>query len=131
MAADTMNNNRESQIATPGGQTVRPLVNPFTTWPHDEVLSHAEAFIQRSGLSDYRVHFLKGASLAQSTKLFDNGQSGYGGMTLTSEEREALQKEFSNNRWDRFKQPKRLYFLVACCSIGAAVQGWYETQLGG
>jgi hypothetical protein len=46
-------------------------------------------------------------------------------MVLSPEEFEALRKELSDNRWDRFKQPKKLYFLVACCSLGAAVQGWY------
>jgi hypothetical protein len=89
------------------------------------MLRHAETFIQRSGLRDYREHLRKGASLAQSRKLFDNGDSGHGGMTLDDKEREALRKEYSDNRWDRFDQPKRLYFLVACCSLGAAVQGWY------
>lgn len=108
-----------------GGQTDRRLVNPFTTWSHDQLLDHAEAFIRRSGLSDYQPHFRKGASLAQSTILYDNAQAGYGGMVLTAQEREALRKEFSNDRWDRFRQPKKLYFLVACCSLGAAVQGWY------
>lgn len=121
-----MNDNRAVfAVAPAAGQTDRRLVNPFTTWSHDQLLGHAEAFIQRSGLSDYGVYFRKGASLAQSTILFDNGQAGYGGMTLSRKEREALRKEYSNNRWDRFNQPKKLYFLVACCSLGAAVQGWY------
>jgi hypothetical protein len=121
-----MSGDRTDTAAAPvGGKTDRRLINPFTKWSHDEVLQHAEAFILRSGLNDYRDHLRKGASLAQSRILIDNGESGYGGMTLSDKEREALRKEYSDNRWDRFNQPKKLYFLVACCSLGAAVQGWY------
>jgi hypothetical protein len=121
-----MSGDQTEPATTPaGGQKGRALINPFAKWSHDEMLEHARTFIERSGLTDYRDHLRKGASLAQSRKLFDNGKSGHGGMTLDDKEREALRKEYSDNRWDRFDQPKRLYFLVACCSLGAAVQGWY------
>jgi hypothetical protein len=121
-----MSGDRTDTVAAPAaGQTDRRLINPFTKLTHDEVLGHADAFVRRSGLKDYRDHLRKGASLTHSRKLFDNGDSGHGGMTLDDDEREALRKEYSDNRWDRFDQPKKLYFLVACCSLGAAVQGWY------
>lgn len=105
------------------GPTDRRLVNPFTDWSHKKLLDHAEDFIKKSGLKDYREHFRKGASLAQSRKLFDNEK--YDGMELDPIEREALGLEFSENPITRFKQPIKLYLLVACCSLGAAVQGWY------
>lgn len=104
-------------------QTDRRLVNPFTTWSHKQVLDCADAFIAKSGLTEYGEHFRKGASLAQSSKLLDSDE--YDGMKLLPREREALRMEFSSNRLDRFKQPLKLYGLVACCSLGAAVQGWY------
>lgn len=103
-------------------QTDRRLVNPFTTWSHQQVLDCADAFIQQSGLTEYNELFRKGASLAQSSKLLDNDK--YDGLALLPRERDALKLEISKNRFDRFKQPLKLYGLVACCSLGAAVQGW-------
>ncbi|KAF7679855.1 general substrate transporter [Alternaria burnsii] len=127
-----MSDDQTDPTTTPTrGQTDHLLINPFAKWSHDKMLRHAETFIQRSGLRDYREHLRKGASLAQSRKLFDNGDSGHGGMILDDKEREALRKEYSDNRWDQFDQPKRLYFLVACCSLGAAVQGWDQTAVNG
>ena len=116
-----MSGDRTDTAAAPvGGKTDRRLINPFTKWSHDEVLQHAEAFILRSGLNDYRDHLRKGASLAQSRILLDNRESGYGGMTLSDKEREALRKEYSDNRWDRFNQPKKIVLpcgllFTRCC----------------
>jgi hypothetical protein len=106
-----------------GSHTDRRLVNPFTEWSHEQVQDHARGFISRSGLNRYETEFLKGASLAQSNLLLDG--NNHGSLTLTSSERKALLWETSNNRLDRFRQPRKLYLLVAVCSLGAAVQGWY------
>ncbi|KAH6629572.1 hypothetical protein C7974DRAFT_359430 [Boeremia exigua] len=123
--------NVHSQHTRPsaGGKTDRRLVNPFTTWSHKQVLDCADDFVLKSGLAEYSDLFRKGASLAQSNKLFENEE--YGGMSLLLKERNALKLEFSNNRMDRFKQPLKLYGLVACCSLGAAVQGWDQTAVNG
>lgn len=104
------------------GLTDRRLVNPFTNLSHEKLLELAEAFVAKSGLTEYREHFRKGASLAQSRKLFDNDR--YDDMELLPGERKALGWEYSTNRVDRFPQPVKLYPLVVCCSLGAAVQGW-------
>lgn len=44
------------------------------------------------------------------------------GLSLKKDEKHALLLE-ENHRWT---QPFILYALVACCSMGAAVQGWDE-----
>lgn len=120
-----MNGNRNGNHVEPSttDQTDRRLVNPFTTWSHKQVLDCADAFIIKSGLAEYSELFRKGASLAQSSKLFDS--ENYDGLKLLPRERDAIRLEFSQNRLDRFRQPLKLYGLVACCSLGAAVQGWY------
>jgi MFS family permease len=46
---------------------------------------------------------------------------------LTPEEKAELQRE-QTHRWD---QPKTLYYLVALCSMAAAVQGMDETVING
>ena len=44
---------------------------------------------------------------------------------LSDEEIEALQDEVLH----KWRQPKSLYYTIACCSIGAAVQGWDQTGM--
>lgn len=61
----------------------------------------------------------KGAYLAQDDLAFLKERDD--GLSLKREEEEALQQE-KHNKWN---QPFILYALVGCCSMGAAVQGWY------
>ena len=65
----------------------------------------------------------KGAFLAQDPKAFDKERED--GRTLDPKELEALERE-SSSKWN---QPFILYALVACCSLGAAVQGWDEVRI--
>jgi hypothetical protein len=85
--------------------------------------SDVAGFIQRSGLEEHERLFLKGALLAQSKSAFDEERKD--NLELDINERRALHLEHSTRFLDRFKQPRRLYALVVCCSLGAAVQGWH------
>lgn len=61
----------------------------------------------------------KGAYLAQDDHAFSRERED--GLALKREEEEALVQE-KEQKWN---QPFLLYALVGCCSMGAAVQGWY------
>lgn len=103
--------------------TDRRLRRPFAGWTPDRLEDHVTDFIERSGLKEHNRLFKKGALLAQSKTALDEERSG--DLALEPNERRALDLEHSNRFLDRFRQPRRLYALVICCSLGAAVQGWY------
>lgn len=83
-----------------------------------------DKFIATSGLEDYDKYIRRGAFLAQSKAAFSTGRPRRDGLKLKDEERYYLDLEDSPRRFDKFKQPWRLYALVGVCSLGAAVQGW-------
>lgn len=106
--------------------TDRRLRRPFAGWTQDQLTEHVAGFIERSGLEEHDRLFLKGALLAQSKSAFDGERKD--NLELEINERRALDLEHSTRFLDRFKQPRRLYALVVCCSLGAAVQGWQVTS---
>ncbi len=103
-------------------QPDRLLYKPFAGLSQQDLMFKVESFLEKSQLTDYKEHFIRGALLAQSNTAFDSARDD--GLTLDPRTRIALNQEFSSRRIDRFKQPMKLYLLVACCSLGAAVQGW-------
>ncbi|KAF2175792.1 MFS sugar transporter [Zopfia rhizophila CBS 207.26] len=107
----------------------RRLAQPFSGWTHERMNSSINAFIEESELEDYQDYIRRGAFLAQSKAAFENDRND--GLILKESERQALELEHSTRRIDKFKQPWRLYALVACCSLAAAVQGWDETAVNG
>lgn len=107
------------------------LASPFAGWTHDRMTRAIDDFVELSGLEDYDKYIRRGAFLAQSKTAFREGRSRQDDLTLTEEERAALQLENSRRRIDKFKQPWMMYALIGCCSLGAAVQGWDETAVNG
>lgn len=103
-------------------QPDRLLYKPFAGLSQQDLMTQVEDFLEKSQLTDYKEHFVRGALLAQSNMAFDGMRED--GLKLDPKTRVALDLEFSPRRIDRFKQPVKLYLLVACCSLGAAVQGW-------
>ena len=103
-------------------QPDRLLYRPFAGLSQPDLMVQVDDFIDKSQLSDHKDYFIRGALLAQSNTAFDNDRED--GLKLDAKARKALNLEFSSRRIDRFKQPMKLYLLVACCSLGAAVQGW-------
>ncbi|KAF1927013.1 uncharacterized protein M421DRAFT_102106 [Didymella exigua CBS 183.55] len=109
--------------------TDRRLRRPFAGWTPNRLDEHVTDFIKRSGLKEHNVLFKKGALLAQSKTALDKEETG--DLALQPKERRALRLEHSSRFLDRFHQPRRLYALVVCCSLGAAVQGWDQTAVNG
>ncbi|KAJ4299821.1 hypothetical protein N0V90_005067 [Kalmusia sp. IMI 367209] len=103
----------------------RRLAQPFSGWNHERMTKSIDNFIAASDLDDYDKYIRRGAFLAQSKNAFPVGRERRDGLTLKDEERRFLDLENSTRRFDKFKQPWRLYALVGMCSLGAAVQGWY------
>lgn len=97
------------------------LVNPFRTLSHDEMNKLIDSFMDKTEIDDmYREYIRKGAFLAQDKNSFDGPRED--GLKLKPDELETLKREDprTGNKWN---QPWILYALVACCSLGAAVQG--------
>jgi hypothetical protein len=97
---------------------------PFDGWTKDQINEEVDSFIAETGLYRYENDFRRGAFLAQNKRAFDRPRTD--GLVLDDEERARLDLERSERPIDKFKQSPRLYFLVALCSIGAAVQGVRE-----
>ncbi|KAF2014555.1 hypothetical protein BU24DRAFT_371260 [Aaosphaeria arxii CBS 175.79] len=102
----------------------RRLAQPFVGWTPERMNNSVDVFLKESELEDYADYIRRGAFLAQSN-------SARNKISLKESEARYLDLENSTNRIDKFKQPWRLYALVGCCSLGAAVQGWDETAVNG
>ena len=110
-----------------GGDNVNsPLVNPFLGKGHTEMCYLIDTFMDKTGidLSYYEV-IARGAFLAQDRCAFSRPREDK--RRLSQEETEALERE-ENDKWN---QPYVLYALVACCSLGASVQGFDESAING
>lgn len=127
-----MNPLHRDSIHDNGRDAERPdakLARPFSGWTHQKMTDRIDKFIDDTELEDYAHYIRRGAFLAQSKAAFDRERDD--GLKLKDIERTYLDLEYSRKRIDKFKQPWRLYALVALCSIGAAVQGWDETAVNG
>lgn len=84
-------------------------------------MSRVAIFCETYGLSDKLHIFEKGALVAQSPDNFDDMEE------LDSEDKRTLRREITH----KFHLPKALYYTVAICSLGSAVQGWDNTGANG
>ena len=92
------------------------LANPLAGYSHAELRRQGYDFVANNLIGDTADDvraFELGAVLAQAPENFEHVQG------LTSEEREVLSDEFAN----RWSQPILMYFVIALCSLSAAVQG--------
>ncbi|KAG9082456.1 hypothetical protein FS749_006833 [Ceratobasidium sp. UAMH 11750] len=97
------------------------LSNPLAGIPHAKLEEQALAFAHSHGLSAEADLIRKGALVAQDPLGFDALHQ------LTDSDKAELRRE-QTHRWD---QPRTLYYLVALCSMAAAVQGMDETVTNG
>lgn len=102
----------------------RRLRKPFAGLEPHKLRKDVKEFVTKSGLGDFERHFINGAFLAQDNAAFKEERPD--GLTLDDDDKAYLDMEHSDSLLDRFRQPRKLYMLVICCSLGAAVQGWYE-----
>lgn len=83
-------------------------------------MADVTSFAHQHGLADALSLLKKGALVAQDPGNYEN-------LDLAEDEKEALRVEVTR----KWKHPFKLYFTVAVCSIGAAVQGWDQTGSNG
>lgn len=97
------------------------LVNPFIGKRAEEMHILVNDFMHKTGIDTiYEETIRKGAFLAQDSKAFQNPRDD--DLELNDAETKALRLEdpVYGSKWN---QPWKLYALVSCCSLGAAVQG--------
>ena len=80
---------------------------------------------------DWAPYIDRAAFLAQDPTAYGASfdKQSRDGKYLNSPERAALCTESSTHWKKKWQQPMTLYALVACCSLGAATQGWDETAI--
>lgn len=98
--------------------------NPLDGIPRDELMRNVHEFATARGLTEHIAILRKGALVAQNPDDFDLID---GDEKLDEEELRILRRE-KTNKWD---MPSRLFWTIAMCSIGAAVQGWDQTGANG
>ena len=104
-----------------GDETNAKLANPLKGLSREEVVARARAFAVEAGLEDMSDTFAKAGLIARDPMMYDTMSE------LSEEDKEVLRRE-ETHRWD---QPKRLYILVICCSLGAVVQGIDQSVING
>ncbi|KAG4435587.1 hypothetical protein IFR05_008933 [Cadophora sp. M221] len=97
------------------------IINPLAGIPKQELFANVATFCEAYGLSEKLSVFQKGALVAQSPDDFDNIDE------LDAEDKRHLRREITH----KFHLPKDLYFTIALCSLGSAVQGWDNTGANG
>ncbi|KAJ5114812.1 hypothetical protein NUU61_000571 [Penicillium alfredii] len=90
------------------------IENPLKGIPKETLMAQVRAFATEHRLSNEVDVFIKGVLVAQSPIDYENISE------LHENDRAALRREDAH----KWHQPKALWFTIAVCSIGAAVQGW-------
>ncbi|KIM20111.1 hypothetical protein M408DRAFT_309162 [Serendipita vermifera MAFF 305830] len=89
------------------------LANPLAGKSKAEIIADVNEFTREYHLDELAATFRKGALVAANPQGFEELEE------LDEEDKIVLRRE-TTHRWH---QPKDLYFLVALCSLAAAVQG--------
>jgi len=97
------------------------LANPLSGKSDDQLMRDGESFARKHGMEELVEEFRKGAVLARDPTAFESLPM------LSQEDKDNLRREIEH-KWE---QPLRLYLLVICCSVAAAVQGMDETVING
>jgi hypothetical protein len=91
--------------------------NPLAHLSNEEVIKDVEEFSRTHGFAEESDLLVRGALIAKDPPAFENVPG------ITESEKEAIRNEVLH----KWRQPRRLYFTIILCSIGAAVQGWDQT----
>jgi hypothetical protein len=97
------------------------IVNPLAGIPRDTLRLKVDAFCESWGFQAKRDIFWKGALAAQNPSTVEELSE------LEEEDKYHIRREFTH----RWHLPKDLYFAIAICSLGSAVQGWDNTGANG
>lgn len=93
------------------------IQNPLAHLSPAQLSSDVDAFADQHQLDDIRDLLHKGAKVAANPAEFENVEG------LEPSEIVALRREVTH----KWSHPRKLYFTIILCSIGAAVQGWDQT----
>lgn len=97
------------------------ILNPLTGLTKSELRTQVAAFCQEFGFEAEEEIFFRGALAAQNP-------DRYGAIEeLTPEDKTLLGREVTH----KWHLPRQLYFTVALCSLGSAIQGWDNTGANG
>ncbi|KAG5359985.1 Arabinose-proton symporter [Yarrowia sp. C11] len=107
----------------PGGgiNTELDPENPLSRYSRNELLEIASGFAIENGMGDKVDIFQKGALVAQDPTNFEKIDM------LSEDDLYWLRREITH-KWDH---PLKVYYIVVCCSLAAAVQGMDETVING
>jgi hypothetical protein len=88
------------------------IKNPLADIPDSRLLRQVEEFAAEHKLTDIIPLLKKGALVAKDPANFESVDG------ITEEESDAIRNEVLH----KWRHPRALYFTIALCSIGAAVQ---------
>lgn len=123
----------------------REIAQPFDGLTRDQLLAKVNEFMGDSGLDQREMPLIqRGIALAQTLR---HARPGHdvdpndivdcdGGVWVNKEEYDALELEGKavtvGNLWEKLgAYPATTYWLIACCSLAALVQGFDETAVNG
>ncbi|KAJ9136826.1 hypothetical protein NKR23_g9509 [Pleurostoma richardsiae] len=95
--------------------------NPLMGISKSDLRANVSRFCQQYGFTEKEDVFFRGALAAQNP---DNYQ---GLPELTDEDKYWLEREVSH----KWHLPRPLYYSIALCSLGSAIQGWDNTGANG
>ncbi|ORY04477.1 and other transporter-domain-containing protein [Clohesyomyces aquaticus] len=97
------------------------IVNPLVGIPKTRLRDKVDAFCESWGFQEKRETFWKGALVAQNPSDYENIPE------LLEEDKYHIRREITH----RWHLPKPLYYAIALCSLGSAIQGWDNTGANG
>lgn len=97
------------------------IVNPLAGLTTSELRSQVSAFCEKYGFQQKEDVFMRGALAAQNPDAYDDIAE------LTEADKTHLKREVTH----KWHLPKALYYSIALCSLGSAVQGWDNTGANG
>ncbi|CAO2648164.1 Nn.00g090860.m01.CDS01 [Neocucurbitaria sp. VM-36] len=97
------------------------IINPLEGISRDRLRHKVDAFCESWGFQEELEYFQKGALVAQNPDMFEDIPE------LTEDDKYHIRRE-TTHRWHL---PKDLYYAIALCSLGSAIQGWDNTGANG
>ncbi|KAI0179707.1 hypothetical protein GGR52DRAFT_578273 [Hypoxylon sp. FL1284] len=99
------------------------IINPLIGILKENLLLQVRGFCVEYGFEDREELFFRGALAAQSP-----AEENYMNIPeLTEDDKLALKREVTH----KWHLPRHLYYAIALCSLGSAVQGWDNTGSNG
>ncbi|KUI53369.1 putative polyol transporter 6 [Cytospora mali] len=97
------------------------ILNPLSGLTKSELRTQVAAFCEEFGFQKEEEIFFRGSLAAQNPDCYEDIEE------LTPEDKTLLRKEVTH----KWHLSKHLYFTIALCSLGSAIQGWDNTGANG